>query len=135
MTEAERLNFLLNHKLAMRVGVPEALDIRLNPQKEYEQLLYDKADRLFLEKHRSQAVDIMRVRLRDRVHQSLPYYSATLRSQRHSQTSKSGLLNPTTPMGGKVLGIDWTTIISPSITAMRKPSRTSPESRLTPSSN
>ena len=66
MTEAERLNFLLNHKLAMRVGVPEALDIRLNPQKEYEQLLYDKADRLFLEKHRSQAVDIMRVRLRDR---------------------------------------------------------------------
>ncbi len=65
MTEAERFNYLLNHKLAMRVGVPEALDIRLNPQKEYEQLLYDKADRLFLEKHRSKVIDIMRVRLRD----------------------------------------------------------------------
>ena len=66
MTEAERLNFLLNYKLAMRVGVPEALDIRLIPQKVYEQLLFDNDDRLFLEKHRSQAVDIMLVQLRDR---------------------------------------------------------------------
>ena len=67
MTEVERLNFLLNYKLAMIVGYPEALDISLNPQKEYDrELLWDKADRLFLEKYRSQVVDIMLVRLRDR---------------------------------------------------------------------
>ena len=66
MTEAERLNFLLNYKLAMTVGYPEALDISLNPQEEYEQLLSDNDDRFFLEKHRSQAVDIMLVKLRDK---------------------------------------------------------------------
>ena len=66
MTDEERLNFLLNYKLGMIVGYPEALDISLNPRKEYERaLLSDNDDRLFLEKHRSQAVDIMLVRLRD----------------------------------------------------------------------
>ncbi len=67
MTEAERLNFLLNYKLGMIVGVPEALEISLDPPKEYErELLADNDDRFFLEKHRSQVVDIMLVRLRDR---------------------------------------------------------------------
>lgn len=67
MTEAERLNFLLNYKLGMIVGVPEALEISLNPQEEYErELLSDNDDRFFLEKHRSQVIDIMLVRLRDR---------------------------------------------------------------------
>ena len=66
MTEAERLNFLLNYKLGMIVGHPEALDISLDPPKEYErELLSDNDDRFFLEKHRSQAVDIMLVDLRD----------------------------------------------------------------------
>ena len=36
MTDEERLNFLLNYKLGMRVGGPEALDVSLNPRKEYE---------------------------------------------------------------------------------------------------
>ena len=67
MTEAERLNFLLNFKLGRIVGVPEALDISLDPPGEYEsELLSDKDDRFFLEKHRSQVIDIMLVRLRDR---------------------------------------------------------------------
>ena len=67
MTEAERLIFLLNYKLGMIVGVPEALEISLDPPKEYErELLSDNDDRLFLEKHRSQVVDIMLVQLRDR---------------------------------------------------------------------
>ena len=67
MTEAERLNFLLNFKLGRIVGVPEALDISLGPPGEYEsELLSDKDDRFFLEKHRSQVIDIMLVRLRDR---------------------------------------------------------------------
>ncbi len=66
MTEAERLNFLLNYKLGMIVGHPEALEISLDPPKEYEQdLLSDNDDRLFLEKHRSQVIDIMLVELRD----------------------------------------------------------------------
>ena len=65
MTEAERLNFLLNYKLGMIVAGPGGLDISLDPQEEYEQLLSDNDDRLFLEKHRSQVVDIMLVRLRD----------------------------------------------------------------------
>ena len=66
MTEAERLNFLLNYKLGMIVGYPEALAISLDPPKEYEQeLLSDNDDRLFLEKHRSQVIDIMLVDLRD----------------------------------------------------------------------
>ena len=66
MTEEERLNFLLNYKLGMIVGYPEALEISLNPQEEYErELLSDNDDRLLLEKHRSQVVDIMLVRLRD----------------------------------------------------------------------
>ena len=66
MTEAERLNFLLNYKLGMIVGYPEALAISLDPPKEYEQdLLSDNDDRLFLEKHRSQVIDIMLVCLRD----------------------------------------------------------------------
>ena len=66
MTEAERLNFLLNYKLGMIVGNPEALEISLDPPKEYErELLSDNDDRVFLERHRSQAVDIMLVRLRD----------------------------------------------------------------------
>ena len=66
MTEAERLNFLLNYKLGMIVGYPEALAISLDPPKEYEQdLLSDNDDRLFLEKHRSQVIDIMLVHLRD----------------------------------------------------------------------
>ncbi len=66
MTEEERLNFLLNYKLGMIVGYPEALDISLNPREEYERaLLSDNDDRLFLEKHRSQVVDTMLVRLRD----------------------------------------------------------------------
>ena len=66
MTEAERLNFLLNYKLGMIVGNPEALEISLDPPKEYErELLSDNDDRFFLERHRSQAVDIMLVRLRD----------------------------------------------------------------------
>ena len=66
MTEAERLTFLLNYKLGMIVGYPEALAISLDPPKEYEQdLLSDNDDRLFLEKHRSQVIDIMLVKLRD----------------------------------------------------------------------
>ena len=65
MTETERLNFLLNYKLAMIVAGPGGLDISLDPQEEYEQLLSDKDDRLFLEKYRSQVIDIMLVRLRD----------------------------------------------------------------------
>lgn len=66
MTEAERLTFLLNYKLGMIVGYPEALAISLDPPKEYEQdLLSDNDDRLFLEKHRSQVIDIMLVCLRD----------------------------------------------------------------------
>ena len=66
MTEAERLTFLLNYKLGMIVGYPEALAISLDPSKEYEQdLLSDNDDRLFLEKHRSQVIDIMLVCLRD----------------------------------------------------------------------
>ena len=67
MTEEERLNFLLNYKLGMIVGYPEALEISLNPREEYErELLSDSDDRLFLEKHRSRVIDIMLVRLRDR---------------------------------------------------------------------
>ena len=67
MTEAERLDFLLNYKLGMIVGVPEALEISLDPPGEYErELLSDNDDRVFLEKHRSQMIDIMLVRLRDR---------------------------------------------------------------------
>ena len=66
MTEAERLNFLLNYKLPTIVGYPEALDISLNPREEFEQkLLSDNDDRLFVEKHRSQVIDIMLVYLRD----------------------------------------------------------------------
>ncbi|MDE0041833.1 MAG: hypothetical protein OXT74_07340 [Candidatus Poribacteria bacterium] len=67
MTEEERLNFLLNYKLGMIVGYPEALEISLNPREEFErELLSDNDDRLFLEKHRAQVVDMMLVRLRDR---------------------------------------------------------------------
>ena len=67
MTETERLSFLLNYKLGMIVGVPEALDISLDTPGEYEsKLLSDNDDRFFLEKHRSQVIDIMLVRLRDR---------------------------------------------------------------------
>ena len=67
MTEEERLNFLLNYKLGMIVGGPEAMEISLNPREEYErELLSDNDDRLFLEKHRSQVIDSMLVRLRDR---------------------------------------------------------------------
>ena len=66
MTEEERLNFLLNYKIGMIVGYPEALEISLNPREEYErELLSDSDDRLFLETHRSQVIDIMLVRLRD----------------------------------------------------------------------
>ena len=67
MTEEERLNFLLNYKLGMIVGYPEALEISLNPREEYErELLSDSDDRLFLEKHRAKVVDMMLVRLRDK---------------------------------------------------------------------
>ena len=67
MTEAERLDFLLNYKLARIVGIPEALDISLDPPGEYEsELLSDNEDQSLLEKYRSQAIDIMLVRLRDR---------------------------------------------------------------------
>ena len=67
MTEEERLNFLLNYKIGMIVGYPEALEISLNPREEYEQeLLSDTGDRLFLKRHRSQVIDIMLVRLRDK---------------------------------------------------------------------
>ena len=68
MTEAERLNFLLNYKLVMTAGGgPEALEISLNPRGEFErELLVDNDDRGFLEKHRSQVVDIMLVRLHNR---------------------------------------------------------------------
>ena len=67
MTETERLSFLLNYKLVMTAGDgPEALEISLNPRGEFErELLADNDDRVFLEKHRSQVVDIMLVRLRD----------------------------------------------------------------------
>ncbi len=65
MTETERLSFLLNYKLGMIVGVPEALEISLDPPQEYERELLSDNDRFFLEKHRSQVVDIMLVRLRD----------------------------------------------------------------------
>ena len=65
MTEEERLNFLLNYKLGMIVGYPEALEISLNPREEFERELLSEADQLFLEKHRSQVVDTMLVRLRD----------------------------------------------------------------------
>ena len=67
MTEAERLDFLLHYKLMMTAaGGPEALEISLDPPGEYERELFDNDDRLFLEKHRPQVVDIMLVRLRDR---------------------------------------------------------------------
>ena len=67
MTEAERLNFLLNYQLVMTVAGPHALEISLDPPGEYEsELLSDNDDRLFLEKHRSQVIDIMLVKLRDR---------------------------------------------------------------------
>ena len=67
MTEEERLSFLLNYKLGMIVGYLEALEISLNPREEFErELLSDNDDRLFLEKHRVQVVDMMLVRLRDR---------------------------------------------------------------------
>ena len=50
----------------MIVGGPEALEISLNPREEFErELLSDNDDRLFLEKHRSQVVDIMLAGLRD----------------------------------------------------------------------
>ena len=66
MTEVERLNFLLNYKLGMIIGYPEALEISLNPREEFErELLPDNDDRLFLEKHRAQVVNTMLVRLRD----------------------------------------------------------------------
>ena len=66
MTEAERLNLLLNYKLGRIVGIPEALDISLDPPGEYEsELLSDNDDRSLMEKHRSQVIDIMLVRLRD----------------------------------------------------------------------
>ena len=66
MTEAERLDFLLNHKLALAVAGPHALEFSLNPREEFErELLSDNDDRLFLEKHQSQVVDIMLVNLRD----------------------------------------------------------------------
>ena len=66
MTETERLDFLLNYKLSMTVGYPEALDIHLDPQEEYDrELLWDKADRLFLEKRRDRVVDMMLAKLRD----------------------------------------------------------------------
>ena len=66
MTEAERLNLLLNYKLARIVGIPEALDISLDPPGEYEsELLSDNDDRSLMEKHRSQVIDIMLVRLRN----------------------------------------------------------------------
>ena len=65
MTETERLNFLLNYKLSMTVGYPEALDIHLDPQEEWDrELLWDKADRLFLEKRRDQVVEMMLAKLR-----------------------------------------------------------------------
>ena len=68
MTEAERLDFLLHYKLVMTAaGGPEALEISLDPPGEYErELLPDNDDRFFLEKHRSQVVDIMLVRLHNR---------------------------------------------------------------------
>ena len=68
ITEAERFDFLLNYKLSMHVGVPEALEISLGPRvEEYErELLSDNDDKLFLEKYRAQATDIMLLRLRDR---------------------------------------------------------------------
>ena len=51
----------------MIVAGPHALEISLDPPGKYEsELLSDNDDRLFLEKHRSQVIDIMRVRLRDR---------------------------------------------------------------------
>ena len=67
ITEEERLDFLLNYKLSMSVGVPEALEIRMTPQDEYDrELLSDDDDKLFLEKCRPQVTDIMLRRLRDR---------------------------------------------------------------------
>ena len=66
MTEAERLDFLLYYKLALAVAGPHALEFSLNPREEFErELLSDNDDRLFLEKRRSQVVDIMLVRLHD----------------------------------------------------------------------
>ena len=65
MTEPERLNFLLNYKLGRIVGIPEALDISLDPPGEYEsELLSGNDDRSLMEKYRSQVIDIMLVRLR-----------------------------------------------------------------------
>ena len=68
ITKEERLDFLLNYKLSMHVGGPEALEIRLGMRdKEYERtLLSDNDDKLFLEKYRAQVTDIMLDRLRDR---------------------------------------------------------------------
>ena len=67
MTGEERLNFLLNYKIGMIVGYPEALEISLNPREEHErELLSDSDDRLFLETHRSQVINILLVRLRDK---------------------------------------------------------------------
>ncbi len=66
MTEEERLNFLLNYKLGIIAGGSNALEISLNPREEFERKLLSEADRLFSEKHRTQVVDIMLVRLCDR---------------------------------------------------------------------
>lgn len=83
MTEAERLDFLLNHKLALAVAGPHALEFSLNPREVFErELLSDNDDRVFLEKYRSQVVDIMLVRLRD---SSAPLYALLLGYFKESQ--------------------------------------------------
>ena len=68
MAKEDRLQFLLDWKIPMRVGRPEALEIRLDSPKEYERLFLDgfpDDDKVFLEKHRSEVVDRMLDRLRD----------------------------------------------------------------------
>jgi hypothetical protein len=68
MTKEDRLQFLLDWKIPMRVGRPEALEIRLDSPKEYERLFLDSFpddDKVFLEKHKSEVVDRMLDQLRD----------------------------------------------------------------------
>jgi hypothetical protein len=70
-SDDQRLNQLLNETLVNRVGNPEALNIKLNPVEKYdEELLTDKSDREFLEKHRDKAIDILLPQLKDTGSQS-----------------------------------------------------------------
>ncbi len=64
MTEEERLFYLLKYKIFMRVGHPEALEILLTPQANHEQLIPDRDDRTFLDRHHGEVVPFMQEQLR-----------------------------------------------------------------------